>query len=42
MIDAPTAVEAKFLGEANSRRDLVPRLPLLRDVETEPHIVLLS
>ena len=37
VVEAPHAVEAELLGEARPRRDLRPRHPLLRDVESELH-----
>jgi len=37
VIEAPGAVEAEVLGELHAAHDLVPRHPLLRDIETETH-----
>ena len=37
VVEAPGAVEAEVLGELHAADDLVPRHPLLRDIETESH-----
>ena len=37
VIEAPRAVEAQLLGELDAAHDLVPRHPLLRDIETKTH-----
>ena len=39
VVEAPGAVEAEVLGELHAADDLVPRHPLLRDIETETHVV---
>ena len=38
VVEAPDAVEAEVLGEANPAHELVPGHALLRDVESEPHV----
>jgi len=37
VVEAPRPVEAEVLGEPHARDDLVPRHPLLRDVDPEAH-----
>ena len=38
VVEAPDAVEAEVLGEANPADELVPGHPLLGDIEAEPHL----
>ena len=37
VVEAPGAVEAELLGELHAADDLVPRHPLLGDIESESH-----